>query len=251
MKRIKLTIAYDGQKYSGWQIQNNANTIQAEIEKACQNLFSQEIKVIGASRTDTGVHALGQVATFDIDTSIPDKKIAYALNARLPEDIVVQESKEVHNSFQPRYHAIKKTYHYHIINNEFILPQYRAYNHFVSRKLDINKMQEATKLFIGEKDFKSFCSANSSVKTTIRTIYALEVEQKAPFLTIKVTGNGFLYNMVRIIAGTLIDVGLNRLSIQEVDEIIKSKNRAKASPTAPAKGLTLVKIYYGGKDDES
>ncbi|TCT14099.1 tRNA pseudouridine38-40 synthase [Natranaerovirga pectinivora] len=245
MKRIKLIIAYDGTNYCGWQIQNNAITIQEKIEEACRKLFSQEIKLIGASRTDTGVHAMGQVAVFDVDTTIPCDKIAYALNARLPEDIVIQKSEEVPLEFHPRYDAIKKTYNYLILNQEFILPQHRHYATFISKKLDLGEMKKATKLFIGKKDFNAFCSAHSSVKSTVRTVYDLEVKKEDSFIKIVITGNGFLYNMVRIIAGTLIDIGLHRITIEDLNRIIESKDRANASATAPAKGLTLEKIYYG------
>jgi tRNA pseudouridine38-40 synthase len=244
MKRIKLTIAYDGTNYCGWQIQNNAVTIQQIIEEACQKLFSREIKLIGASRTDTGVHALGQVATIDVDTTIPSERIAYALNANLPDDIVIQESGEVDCSFHPRYEAKEKTYQYNILNAKAKIPQYRLYHHYVSRTLRTELMEKAADFLIGEHDFKSFCSAHSSVKSTVRTIYDVSIVKEDPFIRLQITGNGFLYNMVRIISGTLIDVGLQRISPEDFLHIIKSKDRSQAGATAPAQGLTLLSIKY-------
>lgn len=244
MKRVKLIISYDGTNYSGWQIQNNAITIQSKIEDACKNLFSQEIKIVGASRTDAGVHALGQVAVFDIDTTIPSDRISYALNNSLPEDIVIQESVEVHKEFHPRYEAIKKTYEYNIVNRQFMLPQHRLYSWFVKKELNVDKMKEACKYFIGEHDFKSFCSVNTQVRSTIRTIYNLEIVKNNPYITIRIEGNGFLYNMVRIITGTLVDVGKGRIEPNLIERIIKDKDRSKAGITAPANGLILTKIEY-------
>lgn len=244
MKRVKLTIAYDGTNYCGWQIQNNAVTIQEEIEKACQNLFSREISLIGASRTDTGVHAKGQVAILDIDTTIPTDRIAYALNSKLPSDIVILDSVEVSSDFHPRYNAVNKTYEYKIFNSKFLLPQLRLYSHFYYKKLDINKMKEAANNFVGEYDFKAFCSTGSSVKTTVREVYFCKVECHEEMINIQINGNGFLYNMVRIIVGTLIEVGTGKIKPKDIIEIIESGERDKAGPTVPAKGLTLVEINY-------
>ncbi|MFP4697091.1 MAG: tRNA pseudouridine(38-40) synthase TruA [Eubacteriales bacterium] len=244
MKRVKLVIAYDGTNYNGWQIQKNAVTIQQVLEDACQKLFSQEIKLIGASRTDTGVHALGQVAVFDVDTTIPSNRIAYALNTYLPEDIIIQDSQKVRDEFHPRYEAKRKTYEYVIVNQNFMIPQYRHYSYFIPKKLDTKKINQASKYLIGEHDFKAFCSAHSSVKNTIRTICDIKIKEKSPFIRINITGDGFLYNMVRIIVGTLVDIGLSRKLPEEMITIIKDKDRKLAGATAPAKALCLKSIIY-------
>lgn len=244
LKHILLTIAYDGTNYNGWQRQNNGIGIQEKIEEACYKIFRQDLKVIGASRTDTGVHALGQRGLITVDTSIPVDRIPYALNSVLPDDIVIRDAKEVPENFHPRYSAIKKTYHYHILNEKFPMPQYRSISTFISSGLDIYAMNEAAQYFVGTHDFAAFCSAGSSVKTTVRTIYEAFVQKEAPFITFKVTGNGFLYNMVRIMAGTLIEVGIGKKKPSDIKEIILSKNRNLAGKTAPPQGLTLVDIDY-------
>lgn len=208
MKRIKLTVAYDGTNYHGWQVQPNAVTIEGKLNEAISELTKETIQVIGASRTDAGVHALGNVAVFDTESRIPGGKFSYALNQRLPDDIVIQQSQEVDKDFHPRYCTCEKTYEYVILNRKFPLPEYRNTAFFYYGDLDIKAMQEATKAFLGEHDFAGFCSAGAQVKTTVRTIYELTVEKKDnDMICIRVRGNGFLYNMVRIIAGTLLEVG--------------------------------------------
>ncbi|QUH28914.1 tRNA pseudouridine(38-40) synthase TruA [Vallitalea guaymasensis] len=244
MGNIMLVVAYDGTKYCGWQVQKNAITIEQKIYEACQKLFSREIKIVGASRTDTGVHALGQIVVLKVETSIPINKIPYAINAYLPEDIVIRDAKLVTSSFHPRYNAKNKTYEYKIYNSRFPLPQYNRYAHFYHKSLDIDKMKKAARYFIGEHDFKAFCSTGSSVKTTVREIYKCEVTVEDKMIVISINGNGFLYNMVRIIAGTLIDVGRGKIEPDYIIDIIDSKDRSKAGATAPAKGLTLIKINY-------
>ena len=205
MKRIKLTVAYDGTNYHGWQVQPNAVTIEGKLNEAISELTKETIQVIGASRTDAGVHALGNVAVFDTESRIPGGKFSYALNQRLPDDIVIQQSQEVDKDFHPRYCTCEKTYEYVILNRKFPLPEYRNTAFFYYGDLDIKAMQEATKAFLGEHDFAGFCSAGAQVKTTVRTIYELTVEKKDnDMICIRVRGNGFLYNMVRIIAGTLL-----------------------------------------------
>ena len=174
MKRIKLTVAYDGTNYHGWQIQPNAITVEGELNKAISELTGEHIEVIGASRTDAGVHALGNVAVFDTESRIPGEKFSYALNQRLPEDIIIQSSEEVALDFHPRYQECRKTYEYTILNRKFPLPEYRNTAHFDYGNLDVKAMQDACKAFIGEHDFAGFCSAGAQVKTTIRTIYSLE-----------------------------------------------------------------------------
>ncbi len=244
MKRIKLVTAYDGTNYHGSQIQNNGETIEGVLKAELSSLLKEEINLIGASRTDAGVHARGNVYVFDTESRIPPKKFTYALNARLPEDIRIQDSREVPLDFHPRHQDTVKTYDYRVLNRKLPLPEYRLYAHFTYEDLNVEKMNEACKYFLGEHDFASFCAAGSQVESTVREIYDLHVEKSGDLLTISVTGNGFLYNMVRIIAGTLLKVGSGHILPQDIEKIIAGKDRSLAGPTAPAKGLTLVKIRY-------
>lgn len=244
MKRIKLTVAYDGTNYNGWQIQKNGVTIESVLNAALKDLTGEDIQVLGASRTDAGVHAMGNVAVFDTEMRMPGEKYVYALNQRLPEDVKIQHSCEVPQDFHPRYQETVKTYEYKILNREFPLPAYRLNTHFTYRPLDEEKMQAAADHLIGEHDFQSFCAAGAQVKTTVRTIYDVKVIREGELITIRITGNGFLYNMVRIIAGTLMKVGCGEWVPEMIPEMIEAKDRMKAGPTAPAKGLTLVKISY-------
>ena len=244
MKRIKLTIAYDGTNYCGWQVQPNGITIEEVLNKAIQKLTGEDILVIGASRTDSGVHALGNVAVFDTETTIPPEKLAVALNQRLPEDIVVVKSEEVPTDFHPRYCDCSKTYEYHIINTRIPDPTRRLTNYFVSYVLDIEKMRQAAAYLVGEHDFVSFCNVRTDVESTVRTITGLEILTNGDEITIRITGNGFLYNMVRIIVGTLIRVGRGFYEPEQVKEILEAKDRKAAGVTAPAHGLVLVKIDY-------
>ena len=245
MKRIKLTVAYDGTNYHGWQVQPNAVTIEGKLNEAISELTKESIQVIGASRTDAGVHALGNVAVFDTESRIPGEKFSYALNQRLPNDIVIQQSQEVDKDFHPRYCTCEKTYEYVILNRKFPLPEYRNTAFFYYGDLDIKAMQEATKAFLGEHDFAGFCSAGAQVKTTVRTIYELTVEKKDnDMICIRVRGNGFLYNMVRIIAGTLLEVGKGNIEAKSLENRIAAADRSQAGPTAPARGLKLIRIQY-------
>lgn len=245
LKRVKLIIAYDGTNYCGWQKQINGITVEEVINKNLTELLGEEIAVIGASRTDSGVHALGNVAVFDTETKIPADKISFALNQKLPEDITIQGSEEVAPDFHPRFCNSTKTYEYKILNRRFDMPILRLYTHFVYMPLDIDKMKEAAKYIIGKHDFVSFCSARSQVTDTVRTVYMLEVDKDDnDIISFKISGNGFLYNMVRIIVGTLIKVGLSVYPPEHVKEIIDAKDRNVAGPKAPAKGLTLVRIDY-------
>lgn len=254
MGRIKLTVAYDGTNYHGWQLQPGRVTIEGELNKALSHLTGKQVCVTGASRTDAGVHALGNVAVFDTVSRIPAGKFSYALNQRLPADIVVQCSEKVPEDFHPRYCECQKIYEYTILNRKFPLPQYRNTAYFYYGKLDINHMRNACKAFIGEHDFAGFCSAGAQVQSTVRTIYSLEIlEEKIQeanmvntgrIITIRVKGNGFLYNMVRIIAGTLLEAGKGRINPDDMEEIIASCDRSRAGATAPARGLKLVQILY-------
>ncbi len=244
MKRIKLIVAYDGTSYNGWQVQPTGITIEGVLNETLTQLTKESVTVIGASRTDSGVHALGNIAVFDTNTRIPPEKISYALNQRLPEDIVVQDSCEVPMNFHPRRCESRKTYEYKILNRTFPLPLNRHDCYFTYRKLDVEKMQQAAQYLMGEHDFKSFCSIHSQAETTIRTIYDLTVKKEQDLITIRVTGSGFLYNMVRIVAGTLLQIGTGERSPNEMQEILQAKDRTAAGPTAPAHGLTMIGIKF-------
>ncbi|MBO6108483.1 MAG: tRNA pseudouridine(38-40) synthase TruA [Eubacterium sp.] len=311
IKRIMLVIAYDGTEYAGWQRQDNAVGIQAVIEDALRELLTgrspqaavcdgrdtgsagqaadgarrsvvsgmggaERPEVHGASRTDAGVHAYGNVAVFDTGSSIPAEKFAYALNSYLPEDIRILCSEEAEPSFHPRYADSEKTYQYHILNTDIPLPTMSRYAHHIYGHLNVDAMRAAASALIGEHDFTSFCAAGSQVKSKVRTIYEITIEetpiygeymtdqewadgsdesskkQENEYVTpdydknicIRITGNGFLYNMVRIIAGTLIDVGLGRRSVDSVAEALLARDRSKAGPTAPARGLFLEGITF-------
>jgi tRNA pseudouridine38-40 synthase len=244
MKRVKLVVAYDGTNYHGWQVQDNGITIEEVLNQTISELVQEDIKVIGASRTDAGVHACGNVAVFDTESRIPGDKFSFALNQRLPEDIRIQESCEVDADFHPRYADTVKTYEYNILNRRFELPSKRLYAAFCYYPMDIERMNQAAAYLVGEHDFKSFCSAGAQVQTTVRTIYAVNVTKEDDMVHIRITGNGFLYNMVRIIAGTLMQVGTGLMEPEQVKEILEARDRSKAGPTAVAKGLTLVEIRY-------
>lgn len=243
-KRIRLTVAYDGTNYHGWQVQKNGNTIEGELNRCLSELLQEKIEVIGASRTDAGVHALGNIAVFNTHTKIPAVKISYALNQRLPEDIRIQKSEEVALDWHPRHCKSRKTYEYRIYRSEFPMPVKRLYSFFTYYTLDIWKMKEAAAYLEGEHDFKSFCQTGTAVETTIRKIYSIQIEEENQDLVIRVCGEGFLYNMVRIIAGTLMEVGQGKRRPEEMAEILNCKMRCAAGPTAPPQGLTLVKYEF-------
>ena len=244
MKRVRLKVAYDGTNYCGWQVQPNEVTIEGVLNETLSKLLDEEIEVVGASRTDSGVHAEGNYCIFDTDTHIPAEKIAYALNQRLPEDISIVKSEEVDMDWHPRYQNSMKTYQYTIVNREMPDPIRRMYSYFTYSKLDVDKMKEAAKYLEGEHDFEAFCSTGSQVDNTIRTINSLEVTQNGDEIAIIAKGNGFLYNMVRIIAGTLLEVGEGKIEPSDMAKIIESKDRGLAGKTAVARGLKLVEIKY-------
>ena len=244
MKRVKLIVAYDGTNYSGWQLQKNAVTIEQKLNEALFDLLGEEIQVTGASRTDAGVHSLGNVCVFDTNTRMPAEKISYALNTRLPDDIVVQSSCEVDADFHPRAGKSAKTYEYRILNREFRDPTRRLNTYFYHYELNIEAMQRAASYLEGEHDFKSFCSVHAQVETTVRTIYQCTVSRIEDEIHIRVTGNGFLYNMVRIIAGTLIEVGAGKRQPEEIKKMLEATDRQTAGPTAPAHGLMMIGIEY-------
>ena len=273
MRRIMLTVAFDGTNYSGWQIQPNKETIEGVLNRELSRLLNEEIKVVGASRTDSGVHAEGAVCVFDTESKIPGDNFSYAINQTLPEDIRIRNSKEVDITFHPRRVNSRKTYRYRIRHDEFPNPLDARYSYHVYTKLDIEAMRKACEFIKGKHDFKSFCSVHTDVDTTVRTVYDVHIDVtpdkkllqmsglmksagesgamrsggesaagriRPEIIDIYVTGNGFLYNMVRIIAGTLIEVGQGKIKPEEIPAIIEACDREKAGPTAPAKGLTLI-----------
>ena len=244
MKRIKLTVAYDGTNYCGWQVQPNGITIEEVLNKKLSRLTGEDIHIIGASRTDSGVHALGNVAVFDTESRIPGEKMAKALNARLPEDIIIQGSKEVPLDYHPRFQDTRKTYEYTFYNARYDNPVTSRHHHFVYVPLDVEKMKKAASYFLGEHCFISMCSSKAQVTSYVREIYECNVTQNGRYITMRVTGSGFLYNMVRLMAGTLLEVGRGKKEPEWVKEILASKERVTPGPKLPAKGLTLIQIEY-------
>ena len=246
MRRVRIVVAYDGTNYCGWQVQPNGITVEEVLNAKLQKLTGEKIRIIGASRTDSGVHALGNVAVFDTESSIPPERMAYALNQRLPEDIVIVRSEEVPLDWHPRYQdEVTKMYEYHIYNAPVPNSLKRRYSTFVSFPMDVEKMRQGASYLIGEHDFVSFCNVRTNVEDTVRTVKEIQIEQQGPEITIRITGNGFLYNMVRIIAGTLIRVGRGFYTPERVKEILDAKERTEAGVTAPPNGLVLVGIEYG------
>ncbi|MCR4989700.1 MAG: tRNA pseudouridine(38-40) synthase TruA [Lachnospiraceae bacterium] len=271
MKRVLLKVAYDGSAYHGYQSQDNGITIESELSRAVFEVTGEKVNLIGGSRTDAGVHALSNIVVFDTDTPVPGQKLSYALNAHLPEDIRVVDSVEVKPDFHPRHIDSVKTYEYRIHNSEFDDPIKRSFYLHSYVNLDTDLMKKAAKYIEGEHDFSSFCSAGAQVDSKVRTVYSVELEtielppykiDKGPILKelsehetqhreypnrdiiIRVRGNGFLYNMVRIIAGTLIDVGRGVIDPDSLPSIIGSKDRSKAGPTAPPCGLCLTDYHF-------
>lgn len=244
MKRVLMCVAYDGTAYSGWQVQDNAPTIEGELNKALTDLTGTPTEVIGASRTDAGVHSLSSMCIFDTDMKMPADKYSFALNTRLPEDIRVVWSREVAPDFHPRRCNTEKTYEYHIYNAEFMPPTKRLYAFHERRPLDIALMNKGAAYLIGEHDFKSFCSVNTTAETTVRTITDIRVDKESDDVIISITGTGFLYNQVRIIAGTIMWVGLGIRQPEEVKTMLEACNREAAGPTAPAHGLLLKEFRF-------
>ena len=248
MKRVMLTVAYDGSAYSGWQVQPNADTIEGQLNKHLRELLGEEITVIGASRTDAGVHALCNLAVFSTNARIPAEKISYALNQRLPQDIRIQKSEEVAEDFHPRKVETRKTYEYCIYHAKFANPILEKYSYFVYMPLDLKKMKQAAEILVGTHDFAGFSTYKPEVINTIRTITNIQIltehpwdKQDCELIRIRVTGNGFLYNMVRIIVGTLVAIGRGQMGIERMGQALETGNRELAGPTAPAQGLMLMR----------
>ncbi len=244
MRNIMLVIEYDGTGYNGWQTQRNKTTIQETIESALRSITNEETELIGASRTDSGVHALGQTANFVTSSKIKVERIPFALNSLLPKDIAVTSAEEVSYDFHARFSSKGKKYKYTILNSEFPSPLRRSNTYFYPTELNIDNMKMACSYFIGEHNFDAFRSAGGSAKSSVRTIYSLELITNNDLIEINIDGNGFLYNMVRIIVGTLIDVGRGKIIPADIINIIKSGDRKLAGKTVPAHGLCLMEVYY-------
>ncbi|MEJ8552939.1 tRNA pseudouridine(38-40) synthase TruA [Tepidibacter sp. Z1-5] len=243
MRNIMITIEYKGTNYYGFQRQSDRLSVQGCLEDAIYKITSEKVNLTYSGRTDAGVHALGQVANFYTNIRIPIEKIPGAINSKLPDDIRVIDAKEVSLEFHARYHAKRKRYKYIVLNSKYKRPIYNDISYFVKYDLDIDKMIQESRHLIGTHDFKGFMSTGSSVKTTIRTIYEVELKKEGDLIILEIEGNGFLYNMVRIIVGTLIDIGRGRIK-SSLKDIIESNDRKKAGNTADSKGLFLQKVYY-------
>ena len=243
MTNFRIILAYNGTAYHGWQRQNNALAVQQVLEEAIFSLTGQTVTVNGCSRTDAGVHALGQVANFKTESKILAERLPDALNAKLPKDISIISCEEVDIDFHARYNACGKTYRYLIYNKPYRSPLYKDLSYHVRYDLDLDKIRLEAKSLIGTHDFGGFMSSGSSVKDTVRTIYDVDIQENDGMISIEVSGNGFLYNMVRIIVGTLVDIGRGRIK-HNMEEIINSKSRSMCGHTAPAHGLFLKKVNY-------
>lgn len=244
MRNIKLTIEYDGKEFNGWQKQPNKLNIQGEIERAIEEITGEQVDLYGSGRTDAGVHSLGQVANFKTNSKLPIEKVAIAINSKLKKSIRIKKAEEVSENFHSRYNCHKKKYRYIINNSSQGSAIYRGLEYHVSQKLNADEMKKAIKFFEGEHDFKAFKSSGTSSKSSIRTIYNAELKQNGERIIIELTGNGFLYNMVRIISGTLLEVGLGNIKAEDIPNIIESKDRKMAGKTLPPHGLYLVEVMY-------
>jgi tRNA pseudouridine38-40 synthase len=244
MKNIALTLMYDGSNYFGYQRQKGFITIQQVMEEALSKITKENITVSGCGRTDSKVHALNYVLSFKTNSDMPVDKFPVALNSILPHDISVLDAKQVPEDFDGRFSVKRKTYIYKIHNSEFKNPFYKNYACHYKYKLDIEKMRKAAEYIVGTHDFKCFCASGAQVKTTVRTVYGLELTQTGDEIEMSITSNGFLYNMVRIIAGTLLYVGGGKMQPEDVKNIIESQNRCMAGITAPPQGLYLKSVEY-------
>ena len=244
MRNIKIIIEYDGKKFGGWQKQPTKLNIQGEIEKVIGEITGEEVELNASGRTDAGVHSLGQTANFKTESNIPIEKFAIAINSKLKKSIVIKSAEEVDERFHSRYSVKSKRYRYTINNSEMGTALFRDMEYHFPIKLDVEKMQIAAKYFEGEHDFKAFKASGTSSKSSVRTIYKAEVIKNEDKIYIELTGSGFLYNMVRIISGTLIEVGTGKILPEEITEIINSGERERAGKTLPPQGLYLVKVEY-------
>ena len=242
--RVKMIVEYEGTAYAGWQRQENATTVQQMIEEAIYKATGEHTVIVGAGRTDAGVHAQGQVCHFDTDSTIPAEKFSYAVNMLLPKDIVIRRSSLAAPDFHSRYDAKAKWYRYLVHNDQHASAMYRNLCYHVPNALDDELMAQALEQVVGTHDFAAFASAGSSVKSTIRKIYAARLQRTGDRVILDLIGNGFLYNMVRILAGTLLDIGKGRLPANTFTTMLQTKNRESGGITAPAHGLTLMAVYY-------
>lgn len=244
MRNIKLIIEYDGKKFGGWQKQPNKLNIQGEIEKAIEEITGETVELNASGRTDAGVHSLGQTANFKTNSKIDISKMAIAINSKLKQSIRIIKAEEVDEKFHARYSCKGKKYRYVINNSKYGSAIYRDLEYHIPIKLNVEDMKKAIKYFEGEHDFKGFKASGTSSKSSVRTIYSAKVIEDGERIIIELEGNGFLYNMVRIISGTIVDVGLGKIKPEEIPEIIESKDRTKAGKTLPPQGLYLVEVYY-------
>jgi tRNA pseudouridine38-40 synthase len=244
MRNVKLTIEYDGTHLHGFQIQKRKRTVQGELEKALKTLFRRKIRVAGSGRTDAGVHARGQVVSFQVDSDILTRKIRAGLNRYLPADISVRDVKDAPLNFHAQFSAKWKTYEYKILQTQVRSPLERFDTFWLRYELDLKKMKRAACVLLGKHNFRSFESSGSARKSAVRTVRSLSVSKTGDVFTILIQADGFLYKMVRTIAGLLVDVGSGKLSLGDVKVIIKSKNRKAAGWTAPARGLCLKQVTY-------
>lgn len=244
MNRLKIIISYDGTGYSGWQIQPNGISIQGTIEKALETLFKRPIRIIGAGRTDAGVHAIGQVAHFEIEEGVDLFALKYSLNGLLPPEIRIHTLETVPSDFHAQRKALSKIYHYHLWLDSTDDPFSARYHYHFRRKLCLDLLQEAAKHFIGVHDFASFTNAGGSAKTTVREIFRLDIIAQRGGLRLEFEGNGFLYKMVRNITGTLLEIATHKRPLENLPFLFEAKQRQKAPATAPAKGLFLIKVKY-------
>ena len=244
MRNIKLIIEYDGKGFNGWQKQPNKLNIQGEIERAIEEITGESIDLIASGRTDAGVHSLGQTVNFKTESKIPIEKIPIAINSKLKQSIIIKSAEEVDERFHSRYNVKSKKYRYTINNSKYGSAIYRNVEYHFPIKLNIENMQKAAKYFEGEHDFKAFKASGTSSKSSVRKIYKAEVIKNEDRIYIELTGNGFLYNMVRIISGTLLDVGSGKIAPEEIKNIIETKDRKLAGKTLPPQGLCLVEVNY-------
>ena len=244
MKRILLTIEYDGTNYCGWQKQPDQKTIQGEIEDSIYRSIGERVELFGSGRTDAGVHALSQTAHFDLNAQVPVSRLSYILNNVLPDDIVIKQAQEVDSDFHARFSLKKKTYLYKIYNCPYKNAFLAKSSAWIRESLDLEKMKEGASLMIGEHDFKGLCSSKTCTLSFVRKIYDISIYKLDEFVCVEVTGNGFLYNMVRIIVGTLVDYSLNKISLNDIKVAVETGDRTKAGHTMPPSGLYLKETIY-------
>lgn len=245
MRNIKVLVEYDGTNYHGFQRQaEKLPTVQQVLEQTLEKLTKHPVNTIGAGRTDAGVHAKGQVINFRTDCGIPVDKLPLAMNRLLPNDIVVVAAEDADESFHAQFRAKRKVYRYHIYNSRIPSVFDRMYSYHVPQKLDMNRMKEAASYIVGEHDFSAFKAAGAKTKTSVRTIFRLDIEYNLPHIYITIEGNGFLYNMVRIITGTLLYVGKGKLTPDDIRRFVETGKREEAGPTVPPQGLCLMEVIY-------